>query len=303
MSGPKPPGKSVGLAAPALDGQSSPVNTHIRPLASLVALALLSAAPARAVELRYPQADLHGFPSMSDEHGKLIADGELTQKRKGDRLLVHAVWRFKDGRRAVEDDVLRTRPELIQESFRWVETRGKQELRRAQVDFRTGKASFTRREDGKPKTWEEHLELPRGKAFTGYSTALAASQLRDALADKDARHSLTFVAFTPKPRTVELEISRAPGTRIRAAGRELSADLYTLHPKIPFPLSVVAKAPDSHLWFTHGSPPALLRAEQNLLEKDDPRIRIDVIPSGAALPQPAARRARIPRQGRSVREP
>ena len=272
------------------------VNNHTRTLSGLVALLLvLTAMPALAVELRYPQGDLHGFPSMSDESGKLIADGELTQKRKGDRLFVHAVWRFKDGRVAEEDDVLRTRPELSQESFRWVERRGKEELRRAQVDFRTGKASFSRREDGKPKTWEEELDLPRGKAFTGYATALAASQLRDALSEKDARRSLTFVAFTPKPRTVELEIARAPGARIRAAGRELSADLFTLHPKIPFPLSIVANAPDSHLWFTHASPPALLRAEQNLLEKDDPRIRIDVIPRGAALPLPAARRGKLPR--------
>src|SRR6202140_5916805 len=86
----------------------------LRTLASLAALTLLSPSPARAVELRYPQADLHGFPSMSDESGKLIADGELTQKRKGDRLLVRAVWKFKDGRGAVEDGGLRTRPELRQ---------------------------------------------------------------------------------------------------------------------------------------------------------------------------------------------
>ena len=205
---------------------------------------------------------------------------------------MHAIWRFKDGRVAEEDDVLRTRPELSQDSFRWVERRGKDELRRAEVDFRTGKASLARTEDGKPKTWEEKLDVPRGKAFTGYSTAVAVSQLRDALPDKDARRSLTFVAFTPKPRTGELEISRAAGAHVRAAGRNLSADLFTLHPKIPFPLSVVAHAPDSHLWFTHGSPPALLRAEQNLLEKDDPRIRIDVIPGGAARPEPAARRGK-----------
>jgi hypothetical protein len=271
------------------------MNPHIRVLAGMTALALLLAPPGRAVELRYPQGDLHGFPSMSDESGKLIADGELTQKRKGDRLLVRAVWRFKDGRVAVEEDVLRTRPELWQESFRWVETNGEEMLRHAQVDFRTGKASFSRNEDGEPKTWEEKLDLPRGKAFTGYSAALAASQLRDALSAKDSRRSLTFVGFTPTPRTVEVEIARQPGARVRAAGRELSADLFTLHPKLPFPVSLVANAPDAHLWFSRGSPPALLRAEQNLLEKDDPRVRIDIIPSGAALPQPAARRAKPPR--------
>jgi len=48
-------------------------------------------------------------------------------------------------------------------------------------------------------------------------------------------------------------------------------------------------------------PPALLRAEQNLVEKDDPVVVIDVIPRGAALPKPAARRGK-PR-GKSRRLP
>jgi len=53
--------------------------------------------------------------------------------------VVHAVWRFKDGRVALEDDRLRLKPELAQDSFRWVERRGKANLRQIEVDFRTGK--------------------------------------------------------------------------------------------------------------------------------------------------------------------
>ena len=253
--------------------------------------ALLFSLPSWGVALRYPQADLHGFPSMSDQSGKLIADGELTQKLEGNRLVVHSVWRFKDGRVAIEDDRLRLEPELAQDSFRWVERRGKAHLRRIEVDFRTGKATVTHFNQGKPETWTEKLDLPAGKAFTGYSTALAVAQLRDEL-QKDARGELIFVAFTPKPRTVSLEISRQQGVHVRAAGRELAADLFTLHPKIPFPISLFAGARDARLWFTHAVPPALLRAEQNLVEKDDPVVVIDVIPRGAALPKPAARRSK-----------
>ena len=121
-------------------------------------------------------------------------------------------------------------------------------------------------------------------------------QLRDSLAKKDAVAELTFVAFTPGPRTVTLEVSRRQGERVRVAGRELRADLYTLHPKIPFPISIFVHPKDARLWFTHGAPPALLRAEQNLIEKDDPQIRIDVIPAGPALPSPAARRGPRPRR-------
>jgi hypothetical protein len=222
--------------------------------------------PALAVELRCPGAPAR-LPLDERRGGKLIADGELTQKRKGDRLLVHAVWRFKDGLLAEEDDVLLTRPELSQESFRWVEHRGKDEVRRAEVDFRTGKASFSRIEDGKLKTWEEKLYLPRGKGFTGYEIELAASYLRGALRYKDARRSLTFVAFTPShARSRDIarvrRASALPGelrpTCSRCTRRSLSAE----H---------VANAADSHLWFTHALAPRSC-ARANLLEKDDPRI-------------------------------
>ncbi|HXN81720.1 MAG TPA: hypothetical protein VN883_04535 [Myxococcales bacterium] len=257
-------------------------------------LALAAAFRAGAVELRYPPGDLHGFPSMQDESGALIADGELTQRKHGSRLVVHATWRFRDGRVVVEDAVFALRPQLAQQSFRFVESRGKTELRRFEVDFRSRKAYAQKLEGTEHKRWDDTLDLEPGKAFTGFGTALAVSQLRDSLAKKDAVAELTFVAFTPGPRTVTLEVSRRQGERVRAAGRELRADLYTLHPKIPFPISIFVHPKDARLWFSHGAPPALLRAEQNLIEKDDPRIRIDVIPAGSALPSPAARRGPRP---------
>lgn len=262
-----------------------------------LAAALLFAPGAVAVELRFPQADLHGFPRLSDEHGKPIADGELVQRKRGTRLLVHTTWRFHDGRVVVEDDVLETRPQLAQRSFRWVERRGGVELRRFEVDFKSHQAHARKLEGQEMKRWDETLDLEAGKAFAGYPLALAVSQLRSDLAAKDSKRDLTVVAFTPGPRAVTLEVSRKAGEHIQAAGRALPADLYTLHPNLPFPVSLVAHPPDSYLWFTRDAPPGLLRAEQNLAEKDDPRVRIDVLPSGPARP-PAAPAARAPARPR-----
>jgi hypothetical protein len=234
---------------------------------------------------------------MRDQRGTVVAFGELTQRLVGDRLVVRGVWRFVDGRIAEEHDDLRIGRDLRQERFGWVERRAGAELRRIDVDFRSGDAVVVHREKGKTERWREKLDLKAGKAFAGYSTALAVSQLRDDLNDPRARAELTFVAFTPKPRTVTLQISRTQGKHLDAAGREIAADLYTLHPEIPFPVSVFVHATDAHLWFTHVPPPALLRAEQNLVEKDDPLIVIDVIPRTTALHRPAARsRAHLPRR-------
>ncbi|HET7752512.1 MAG TPA: hypothetical protein VFK85_01270, partial [Anaeromyxobacteraceae bacterium] len=80
-------------------------------------LVTLWAAPALAVELRSPPGALHGFPSMSDATGSVIADGELVQERRGDHLYVRGRWVFSDGRVAEETAVFALSPELAQQRF------------------------------------------------------------------------------------------------------------------------------------------------------------------------------------------
>ncbi|HEX8910222.1 MAG TPA: hypothetical protein VF805_13550, partial [Anaeromyxobacteraceae bacterium] len=86
------------------------------------------------------------------------------------------------------------------------------------------------------------------------------------------------------------------GERLVVAGRPIACDRYTLHPEIPFPLDLFAGAKDGHLWVTHAPPPALVCAEGNLVEKDDPIVVIDVTPRGPARPHAAAR---LPPAGRN----
>ena len=244
-------------------------------------LLLLGASPdLPPVPARHSQGALHGFPSMSDTAGRVIADGELTQERAGPRLLVHIRWAFPDGRRVEERDEFHVDRATVQTRFAWSEAKNGIELRRFEVDFGAGKASaMTLDEKGQVKREEAELELAPGRAFTGYGTALAVSELA---LEAGADSRLVFVAFTPKPRTVTLRISRGSEEGIVVAGRPIATDRYTLHPEIPFPVSLFAKAPDAHLWFTHTGPPALVRAEQNLITKDDPIVVIDVTPRGPA---------------------
>ncbi len=252
---------------------------------------LLAAAAAGPVPVRHALGDLHGFPSMSDPAGKVIADGELTQERRGERLVVHVRWAFADGRRADERDEFRVGGELEQERFAWVETKGGEELRRFEVDFATGDASsVTRDRDGKPKHEKAQLDLPRGRAFAGYGTALAVSELS---LGTGAKAEITFVAFTNAPRAVTLQVHNEGEEDVRVAGRSVRCDRITLHPELPFPIKLFAGAKDAHLWLTHAPPPALVRATQNLATKDDPQVVIDVTPRGPARP-PAARRAPRP---------
>jgi hypothetical protein len=255
-------------------------------LSAVLALPILLAS-AGPIAVRWIPGTLHGFPSLSDAAGNVIADGELTQELRGEILRVHLRWTFGDGRRVDERAEFRVTASLGQRRFSWVESSGDVELRRFEVDFEEGRAvAVTRRADGSPERDEERLQLPAGRAFTGYGTALAIGQLELA---EGGEAELTFVAFTPKPRTVTLGVRRDGEERVDAHGRSIRCDRFTLHPKIPFPISLFAGAKDAHLWFTHEPPAALVRAEQNLVAKDDPIVVVDVIPRGKAAASPSAR--------------
>jgi hypothetical protein len=259
---------------------------HLPGVTSALALAVLLAS-AGPVPVRLAPGALHGFPSLADEAGKVIADGELSQELRGEVLRVHLRWAFADGRRVEERAEFRVGAHLTQTRFSWVETAGEVEVRRFEVDFTDGRATAAvRGGGGEPERHDTRLDLPDARAFTGYGTALAVSQLE--LPD-GGEAELTFVAFTPKPRTVTLAVRRRGEERIEAHGRSIRCDRFVLHPKIPFPVSLFARARDAHLWFTHDPPAALVRAEQNLVEKDDPVVVVDVIPRGKARATESAR--------------
>jgi hypothetical protein len=259
----------------------------MRPVAA--ALLLVVAGSATAVEVHSPPGALHGFPSMTDESGTVIADGELSQERRGDRLFVHASWVFRGGRRAEETATFRLGTELAQERFAWVETERGEEQRRFEVDFVTGDARSSVRRGDRMDRAQERLDLPAGSSFAGYGVALAASQL---LLGPGDEAELTFVAFTPGPRAVTLAIRNDGEEGIPAAGRSIACDRFTLHPKLPLLVRPFVHARDAHLWFTHSPPRALVRAEQELAAKDDPRVVIDVIPRGAVQARAPSRAAR-----------
>ena len=219
---------------------------------------------------------------MSDTSGQVIADGELTQERAGDRLRVRIHWAFADGREVEEHDEFQVDKLLTQTRFSWVETRKDTELRRFEIDFLAGTArALTRNEKGELEREDSKMELPAGRSFAGYGTALAVSELP---LSPEGEGRITFVAFTPKPRDITLKVTRDQAERLSVAGRSIATDRYTLHAEIPFPANLFVSAKDAHLWFTHTPPPALVRAEQNLAAKDDPVVVIYVTPRGAAHP-------------------
>ncbi len=53
--------------------------------------------PAAQVTVLHTQGELHGFLVLRTVDGDVIADGDLAQVTRGDRVTTRLVFRFKDG--------------------------------------------------------------------------------------------------------------------------------------------------------------------------------------------------------------
>jgi len=91
-----------------------------------------------------------------------------------------------------------------QDRFSWIEQKDGLELRRFEE--------------------EAQLDLPRGRAFAGYGAALAVGQIP---LEAGAETEIIFVAFTPRPRAVTLQVHRDKEERI--AGRWSPDTLRSVH--------------------------------------------------------------------------
>ena len=136
------------------------------------------------------------------------------------------------------------------------------------------------------KEWSDTAEFERGRAFAGFGFSLAARALHKRLLAGE-HVALQTVGFTPKPRTVTVEISYAGLDRIRMADRTIIGERFTVHPKLPFIAAFFVKVPDAHIWLTTPAPATFLRFEGPLVEPGDPIMRVDLMPgesSSAAVP-------------------
>ena len=93
--------------------------------------------------------------------------------------------------------------------------------------------------------------------------------------------SVSYLATTPKPRLVKLEIAVAPPDRFVVAFSARRATHYVLKAKIGGVSGLIAplvgkQPPDIHVWIAGGEAPAFLRAEAPL-SPDGPLFRTELI--------------------------
>jgi len=246
-------------------------------LAVSAALLSASAAWSEPIKVRHTEGLVHGFLVMRTLDGKVIARGDLTQRVTGGRVTARMGFRFLDGSSHEETTVFSQRG-----SFRLVHHRlvqkGPMFERQldVSVDGVSGRVTVRYTDKGdREKAETEQLEVPGDLANGMVSTLLKN------LSPAEAPTSVSYVAATPKPRLIKLEIKAAGSTTFSTAGVRRRATHYVLEPELGGVAGVVApivgkQPPDSHVWILGGDAPAFVRSESPLFN-GGPIVSIELV--------------------------
>lgn len=249
-------------------------------VAALVTIALLLVSHASSgdqVSVRHTEALVHGFLILRTLDGSAIADGDLFQTARGNRVTSRLVFHFKDGSLHDETAVFAQRQQFRLVSDHLVQKGPSfpQPLDMT-IDALKGQVEVRYSDDhGQSKVEAERLSLPPDVA-----NGMILTALKNVRPDAPPK-SLAFVAATPKPRLVKLAISAAGEESFSTGGAARKAMHYVLKVDIGGIAGVVApligkQPPDSHVWILGGEAPAFVKSEQPLYN-GGPVWRIELV--------------------------
>ena len=236
----------------------------------LVAFALFAVAAlaslhveAEPVVVRHTEGVVRGFLTLRELDGSRLADGDLIQTSQGTRVTTRLVFRFKDGSIHDETAVFSQRQQFRLISDHLVQ-KGPTFPQPMDVSIDATKGLVVVRytdEDGKPKTKTEQLKVQPDLA-----NGLVLTLLKNVRPDAPPS-SWPFVAATPEPRLIKLDISVAGRERFSTGEMSREATHYVLKADIGGISGLLAplvgkQPPDSHVWILNGEAPAFVKAEQ-----------------------------------------
>ena len=265
------------------------IHKRVGASALIVTSALLAAAAtAEPVAVRYTEGSLRGFLVLRSLDDKVLADGEVTQTVRGDRVTAKLVFRFRDGSTHEETTVYSQRDQFQLISDRVVQ-KGPSFPQPLEMTLEaTGKVTVSYQDDkGAQQTATDHFAAPPDLA-NGIVPKLLMNARPEAMPQ-----SFSLMAATPTPRMVKLLVTPAGPERFTVAGSPREATHYVLKVEIGGVAGVLApivgkQPPDSHVWIANGEVPVFVRAEQPLYA-GGPVWRIEL--ASPAWPKPATAKA------------
>jgi len=238
--------------------------TRVVVLSLACTVAHFGAAAAGPVTVRYAEGVMRAFPTLRSTDNEKLAQGDLTQVVRGDRVESRLVFRFKDGSLYDETVAFSQQDTFVLLSYHIVQ-RGPSfpETLDASMDRTTGRyAVHYRADDDSPE------EILQGKfdipddAYNGM-LSLVVKNLAPRTAESPRRtDTVSIVAFTPKPRVVKLQLLPVAEDRVVVSDSPMQAVRWHIRPQLGlFASLLVADIPDVRLWILPGEAPAFLRAE------------------------------------------
>lgn len=236
-------------------------------LLACIALLQPSALSAEQVAVRHTEGIVHGFLVLRTLEDNTIAEGDLTQLARGDRVTTHVVFHFKDGSVHEETTVFSQRG-----SFRLLSNhllqKGPAFKRPMEVTTNGSTGEVTVRytdEDGREKVVTDRLKLPPDMA-----NGIVSTMLKNIRPDA-TRMTVSMVVATPKPRLVKLVIARQGEEPFSIGGSGRKATHYVAKVEIGGAAGLVAplvgkQPPDIHIWVLSGEVPAFVKSEGPLYE-------------------------------------
>jgi len=243
-----------------------------KPLGLLLACATfqpIGAQSATAVAVRHSEGLVHGFLVLRNLAGVTLADGDLIQVSRGNRVTSELIFRFSDGSVHDETAVFSQR-----RSFRLLSDHLVQKgpafphPMDVSIDASTGQITVRYDDDGKEKAVSDRVKLP-----TDVANGMILTLLKN-IEPTAPRTTVSMVATTPKPRLVKLAI--AP-----QGEEQFSITHYVVKVKLGGVTGLVApligmQPPDTQVWILGGEAPAFVKMEGPLYS-GGPIWRIELV--------------------------
>lgn len=238
---------------------------------------------AEPIRVRHPEGTLHGFLSITSQQGQVLAQGDLINVVKGDRVTARLTFHFKDGSLDDETTVFTQRGVFRLVSDHHIQ-RGPYFSRPLDmmIDAQKGTVVMhTPGKDGKDDISTVRMKMPPD-LYNGLVTPLVKNLNSDAPETK-----VSMIVATPKPRLISLAIiPQVPG-KFELAGFPRKSLVYEIKIELGGIAGLVApvigkQPPNIFMWIEGGEVPAFLR-ETGPLSEGGSAVSINLI--GPTLPQ------------------
>ena len=224
--------------------------------------ALIHGQPSEAqVPVQHPEGLVHGFLELRTLDGAIVADGDLIQNVRGDRVSCRLVFHFKDGSTYDDTAIFSQRGSFRLLSDHLIEKGPAFEHPvDVLVNAVTGEVTVNYEEGGKEKSETARLQLGSDVA-NGIIPVLLKNMRPDTPEIK-----FSMVIATPKPKLVKLGITPQGEETFSTGNASHKAMHYVVKAELggltgAFASLLGKEPPDTHVWILQGEAPAFIKME------------------------------------------